>query len=104
MPTDIALHPRGTPVHGNHPPSIVIPQLAGQVALAAAANSNPIVVPRPGGELHLVSTVKARVDIRLTADAASLNAATSGMILGANERCVFSLPPGSYTLVTADFV
>lgn len=104
MPTDIALHPLGTPVHGNHPSSIVIPQLAGQAALAATVNSNPIVVPRPGGKLHLVSTVKARVDIRLTADAGSLNAGTSGMILGANERVVYSLPPGSYTLVTADFV
>jgi hypothetical protein len=104
MPVDIALHPIGTPVNGNHPTGFVIPRLAGQAALAAATNSNAIVVPSPGGKLHLVSTVKARVDIRLTADAASLNAGTSGMILGANERCIFSLPPGSYTLVTADFV
>jgi len=104
MPTDIALHPLGTPVHGNHPPSIVVPKLAGQVALAAAANSAPLVVPPPGAKLHLVSTVKARVDIRPTADVGNLNPATSGMILGANERCVYSLPPGNYTLVTADFV
>lgn len=104
MPTDIALHPIGTPVQGNHPVGAVVPRLAGQAALAAATNSAALVVPSPGAQLHLVSTVKARVDIRPTADAANLNAGTSGMILGANERVVFSLPPGSYTLVTADFV
>jgi hypothetical protein len=101
MPVDIALHPLGTPVHGNHPDAQVAPAIQHQVALADATPSADFVVPKPGAKLVLVATAKLRVDIRLTADAAVLNAGTSAMVLGANERVSFFLTPGSYRLLTA---
>lgn len=101
MPVDIALHPLGTPVHGNHPDALVAPALQHQVALADATPSADFLVPKTGGKLVMVATAKLRVDIRLTADAGALNAGTSAIVLGANERVAFSLTPGSYRLLTA---
>lgn len=101
MAVDIALHPIGTPVQGNHPVVAVVPVIAQQPGLADATDSEPIVVPGPGGRLVLVATAKLRVDIRPTAAAALLDPASSGVVLGADERVVFALQPGSYTLKTA---
>lgn len=103
MPVDIALHPIGTPVHGNHPDaaSPVVPVIAQQTGLAEATNSNALAVPKLGGRLVLVATVKLRVDIRLAANAGALDPANSGVVLGANERCTFTLSEGSYILKTA---
>lgn len=100
MPVDIALHPLGTPVHGNHPADQVAPVLAQQAGLADDTQSATLVVPKPGGRLVLVATAKLRIDIRALADAGALNAGASGMVLGANERVSFSLPQGSFVLKT----
>lgn len=100
MPVDIALHPLGTPVYGNHPDAPPALPLYGQAGLADDTQSAAIHVTKPGGRLVLVATAKLRVDIRLLADAGSLNAATSGMVLGANERVSFWLQNGSYALKT----
>lgn len=104
MAVDISLHPIGNPVQGNHPPSGLIPRIQGQVALADGVASDVLVVPKLGARLVLVSTMKARIDIRTQADAGNLNPLTTGMILGSNERVVFSLPQGSWQLMISTFV
>lgn len=101
MPVDIALHPLGNPIQGNHPPAPQVPVLASQTGLAEATNSAALVVPKTGGVLVLTATAKLRVDIRPTADAGSLNAGASGMVLITDQPRMFSLAEGSYTLKTA---
>lgn len=101
MPTDISLHPMGSPIHGNLPPAPSVPVLEGQVALAEATNSEVLNVPATGAILCLVATAKLRVDIELDANAGALDAATSSLVLGANERVMFSLRQGNYILKTA---
>lgn len=104
MPVDISLHPIGNPVHGNHPPAPPIPVLEGQSALAEGADSNVLNVTSTAATLVLVATAKLRVDIRPNADAASLNPGASSLVLGANERVMFSLPKGDWILRTAAYV
>lgn len=101
MPVDIALHPLGNYVGGNLLPAPALPLLEGQTGLAEGANSNELNVPDRGATLELVATAKLRVDIRPAADAALLDAATSALVLGANERVFFGLPKGNYILKTA---
>lgn len=104
MPVDIALHPIGNPVQGNHPPAPPLPVLQSQTGLAEGANSTPLVVPKTGGVLVLTATAKLRVDLRLTADAGLLNAGASGVVLVTDQPRMFSLPEGSYTLKTLAYV
>lgn len=104
MPVDIALHPLGNYIMGNLPPAPVVPLLEGQVALAEATNSQVLNVPDRGATLELVATAKLRVDIRPEADAALLDAVTSGLVLGANERVFFALAKGNYQLKTTVYV
>lgn len=104
MPVDISLHPIGNPVHGNLPPAPPIPLLEGQLALAELTNSNVLNVTSTAATLVLVATAKLRVDIRPEADVALLDAATSSLVLGANERVMFSLPKGNWQLRTAVYV
>lgn len=101
MPVDISLHPMGNAVQGNLPPAPPLPVLEGQTSLAEGVNSQELNVPRTGAVLALVATAKLRVDIRPTADEGSLNAATSSLVLGANERVHFALREGNYKLLTA---
>ncbi len=100
MPVDIAVHPVGNPIYGQLPPAPGVPVLEGQAGLAEDTNSQVLNAPS-GATLVLLATAKLRVDIRPEADAASLNAATSGMVIGANERVFFSLAKGNWILKTA---
>ena len=100
MPVDISLHPLGNLHYGNLPPAPALPLLEGQASLAEGVDSAVLNVTA-GAALVLVATAKLRVDIRTEADAASLNPAASSMVLGANERVVFSLAKGNYVLRTA---
>lgn len=104
MPVDISLHPIGNPVQGNHPPAPPIPVLEGQKGLAEDTNSNVFNVTTKGATMTLVATAKLRVDIRLNADAGSLDPANSSVVLGAEERVMFSLAQGDWILKTAAYV
>jgi hypothetical protein len=104
MSVDISLHPMGNTVQGNLPPAPSVPIIEGQAGLAEATVSQELNVPRTGAILALVATAKLRVDIRPTVDEALLNAATSPLVLGANERVHFALWQGNYKLVTAVYV
>lgn len=109
MPTDIALHPLGNPLQGNHPPAPPMPPLGGQTSLAEATNSADIVVPKTGGVLILQATVKARVAILQSEDGVGFpggapgnpDAAGSGVVLNADQPRLFSLPGGRFRLRTA---
>jgi hypothetical protein len=101
MPVDISLHPLGNLIYGNLPPAPAVPVIEGQVALAEGTNSEVLNVPAAGAALVLVATAKLRVDIDLEANVGSLDATTSSIVLGANERVTFTLPRGNYILKTA---
>lgn len=104
MATDITLHPLGNPVQGNHPQSLVIPRIQGQVALADGVASDVFVVPKQGARLALISSMKARIDIRTQADAANLNPLTTGLVIGSNERAIYTLPAGNWQVMIATYV
>jgi hypothetical protein len=101
MPVDISLHPLGNLIYGNLPPAPPVPVLEGQAGLAEGTNSNVLNVPDRGASLVLVATAKLRVDIRLEADVGSLDATLSSLVLGANERVIYTLTKGNYILKTA---
>lgn len=101
MPVDISLHPLGNLYYGNLPPAPALPLLEGQAGLAEGVDSQVLNVTTPGAALVLVATAKLRIDIRTEADVAALNPGASSMVLGANERVIFSLAKGNYVLRTA---
>lgn len=101
MAVDIALHPIGNLIQGQLAPAPSIPLFEGQTALAEGVNSNVLNAGGYGATLVLVATAKLRVDIRPEADVGSLDPATSALVLGANERVMFSLPKGNWILKTA---
>jgi hypothetical protein len=103
MPVDIALHPVGRPIAGNLPLAPGLPLLQSEAALAEDTPSAELVVPGMGAYLALVATVKLSLDIRLSADAASLDPSTSGIVLAAEERTTFFLPAGDYKLETTAY-
>lgn len=104
MPSDIALHPMGNPLSGNHPPAPPLPLLGGQTSLAENTNSGDIVVPLTGGVLVIQSSVKVRMDIVKRGDDGStfpaLAPATSPIVLMPDAPRLFSLPGGTYRLKT----
>ena len=103
MPTDIALHPLGTPIAGQLLPSPAIPVLNYQIRLPEGINSNVFTVTGSPAILVLVATAKLRLDIRANANVAALNTEDSGLVLNANERVSFVLPQGDWVLKTALF-
>lgn len=104
MPVDIAVHPLGNPVAGNHPPAPPVPLLQSQTALAHDTASAVLVVPRGGAVLALTATVKQRVDIQRQADAGALNPGGSGIVLFADQPRLFSLPFGNYQVMVAAYI
>lgn len=102
MPLDYALVDIGSPMQGNMPPAPILPAISpGQVKLAEATNSADIVVGDGSAVLMCCANVDIRMDLRLKADAASLNPATSGVLIGAGVPRFFTLRRGTYVLKTA---
>lgn len=104
MPTDIALHPFGEPIRGNHPPSPVVPLLAQQKALAENTQSQTFALPQGvTGQVAifaLTATIKLRVDFRALADAGALDPGNSGIVLLADQTRFFCVPAGDWVLKT----
>lgn len=100
MPVDIALHPVGNPIQGNHPPAPSVPVISQQTGLAEATPSADLVVPATGAVLCLVATAKLRVDIELVGGPA-LDPATSALVLPTDQVRQFYLRQGTYRLQTA---
>lgn len=99
MPVDIALHPIGNPIQGNHPPAPSLPVISQQTGLADGATSSNLVVPKTGAVLCLTATAKLRVDIKL--NGTGLSAASSGIVLPTDQLRQFFLTEGTYQLQTA---
>lgn len=99
MPTDIAIHPVGNPIQGNHPPALSVPVLAEQNLLAESTDSNIFSVPASGAVAVLTATVKLRVDIRPLP--AALNAPASAIVLFPEQPRMFALGQGTWRFRTA---
>lgn len=103
MATDIAVHKIGNSVNGHGAPAPEWPRLDGEKALAENTDSKQFDVAYPA-IFALTATAKVRVDLRLAADAASLNPGQSPEVLEAGVTRFFTVPAGSWKLKTLAYV
>jgi len=97
MALDYSVHHIGTLLNGNLPPAPTLPQMAGEVSLASDTDSAEIVVAS-SAILICVPSLKLRLDIRASADKASLDPDASPVVLEADQVRHFTLGVGRWMI------